>query len=89
VVTVHGEVDISTHEQLAAALRHAATPPADRIVVDLSDVSFLDSTGIRTLIVGWRHAADQGMSLALRNPRPRVLKVLRLTGVDQVLAIQS
>jgi anti-anti-sigma factor len=87
VVTVHGEVDISTHEQLATALERAATPPARQIVVDLRDVSFLDSTGIRTLLIGWRQAEAQGMSLALRKPKPAVLKVLRITGVDQVLTI--
>jgi anti-sigma B factor antagonist len=87
VVTVHGEIDLSTHDQLAAALHRAVAPPARQIVVDLSDVGFLDSSGIRTLVIGWRQAEGQGMSFALRKPRPVVLKVLRLTGVDQALAI--
>jgi anti-sigma B factor antagonist len=87
VVTVHGEIDLSTHDQLAAALRRAVAPPARQIVVDLSDVGFLDSSGIRTLVIGWRQAESQGMSFALRKPRPVVLKVLQLTGVDQALAI--
>lgn len=87
VVTVHGEIDLATHDKLATALHRAAAPPAREIVVDLSDVGFLDSSGVRTLVVGWRQAESQGISFGLRKPRPVVLKVLRLTGVDQALTI--
>jgi anti-sigma B factor antagonist len=60
---------------------------AKNIVVDLSEVTFLASLGIRTLIVGAKAAASNGGKLVLLNPQPNVEGVLRSSNVDTVMPI--
>lgn len=80
VATVRGELDIATAPELATALENAT----GRIVIDLSDTSFLDSTGLRTLTALGK--SDDG-TLALVCPASNraVLLVLELSGLDTVL----
>ncbi len=58
-----------------------------KVVVDLSNVAFLASLGIRTLIVGAKATANNGGKLVLMNPQPNVEAVLRSSNVDTVMPI--
>lgn len=81
VVTVSGEVDIASKADLAAAL--AAT--GDRLLVDLSAVTFMESAGLAALVAA-RHAVNgHGERLAIVClPGGRVRRLLDLTGVDEL-----
>ena len=57
------------------------------VLVDLSDVPFIASLGIRTLVVGAKAAANNGGKMVLLNPQPNVEQVLRTTHVDTVMPI--
>ncbi len=57
------------------------------VVVDLSDVSFMASLGMRTLIVSVKTIASKGGSMALLNPQANVEKALKASGVDTVIPI--
>jgi anti-sigma B factor antagonist len=81
VVRVTGELDVVSAPTLGACLLGL---DAD-VVVDLADVTFIDSTGIATLVAGHNRALLRGRSFGLRSPTERVAKVLHLTGVDEVL----
>ena len=81
-----GVLDIST----VGILRGTVSPHLRRhaeAVVDLSDVTFCDSTGLGAIVALHREAGRAGSSFALRSPRPRVAAVLAMTGVDQVVTI--
>jgi anti-sigma B factor antagonist len=88
VVTLQGELDMATAPGLGRALTEAldARPPA--MVLDLTDLTFLDSTGIRILVTACRRAETDGCPFVLRSPRRSVLKALRLTGVDRLMVIE-
>ena len=58
-----------------------AAPGVERVLVDLSQVTFLDSTGINTLVQGHQRAGDQNVNLQVVNPSKMALRVLNLTGV--------
>ncbi|MFY9643180.1 MAG: STAS domain-containing protein [Rhodomicrobium sp.] len=58
-----------------------------RIAVDLTDVSFMASMGIRTLMLSAKAAVNKGGKMVLVNPQPSVEKVLRTTGVDTIMPI--
>ena len=58
-----------------------------KVVIDLSDVTFLASLGIRTLITGAKATANNGGKMVLMNPQPNVEKVLRTSRVDTVMPI--
>lgn len=57
------------------------------VVVDLSQVTFVASLGIRTLITGAKAAANNGGKLVLLSPQPNVERVLRASRVDTVIPI--
>jgi anti-sigma B factor antagonist len=58
-----------------------------KVVIDLSQVTFLASLGIRTLIMSCKTLASKGGNMVLLNPQPNVEKVLRTSGVDTVIQI--
>jgi anti-sigma B factor antagonist len=89
VVRVTGEVDMYTAPQLKQALLGLIDGGARRVVVDLSAVTFIDSTALGVLIGGVRrlHAADGAMALVVTS-RP-VERVLSITGLDRVFSIHT
>lgn len=86
MVEASGEIDMAVAPLLRQVLSSAATP---FVVLDLSDVGFLDSTGLSVLVEHWRDAPSHGGWLRLVNPRGPVLKVLQVTGTDQVLPVHD
>lgn len=87
VLHLRGELDVSTVQHVRRALAHPAARDAAVIVIDLTELTFLDSTGIHLFLHTWHRTGAEGRSLVLRNPARTVLKALRLTGVDQLLKV--
>lgn len=56
-------------------------------VVDLSEVSFLASIGIRTLVINARAQSLRGGVMALANPQPVVAEVLKMAGIDTIIPV--
>jgi anti-sigma B factor antagonist len=87
-MTVAGEIDLYTaprlHGELVAAL--AGETPV-RLVIDMSDVEFCDSTGMNILLAAHRRAQEQGGDLQLAAPRATVRKILQVTGLETVFAV--
>jgi anti-anti-sigma factor len=82
VLLLAGSVDLASKAGLVEAGRRAVLEHgAQQLTLDLAEVSFLDSSGLGTLIELAGLAADRGCSFALRNPSRRVLRVLELTGL--------
>lgn len=82
VVAVSGEVDLQTAPRLAAALDSC---PASTVVVDLTAVEFLDSSGLGALVTANRHVTESGGTLRLVRPRPAVDKVLTISRLTDVI----
>ena len=80
VVRVRGEVDLATHEQLAEKL-HQAAARGGPIVVDMSACEFIDSSGIRALLLGDRDIER----FAIASPTNQVKSVLDMTGVSRAV----
>lgn len=85
VVSVSGEVDVATAPELDEKLATVAASP--RVVVDLSGVTFLDSSGLGVLIKALRRVKETDGSLILVITESRILKVFTITGLDKVLTI--
>lgn len=85
VITAIGELDMSTAEALDTEVRAAEASDAERIVIDLSRVTFMDSTGLQLLLQAQaRSRADSDRLRLVRGP-PRVHRVFVLTNTDRVL----
>lgn len=88
VVFLSGECDITVRGALAAALRDAVDG-CDTVVVDLTGLTFLDSSGIHELVTAHHAARDRQGELYLRNASGIVATVLQVTGVGDLLALHS
>jgi anti-sigma B factor antagonist len=88
VVEVVGEVDVATSPQLERRLLDLVAGGKLDIVLDLSEVTFLDSSGIGALVRVWRPLKTAGGSLTIRHPSPLVRRVLSIEGMDQVWSIE-
>ncbi|MET7458151.1 STAS domain-containing protein [Streptomyces sp. NPDC005574] len=84
VLTVHGEIDYQTASPLQNALPPADGTAGPRIVIDLGQVTFIDSSGINTLITAQRAVPDKGW-LRLAGTQGTVLRTLELVGLDTVI----
>jgi anti-sigma B factor antagonist len=85
VLALHGEFDLTGIQ--AFELAAACAEPVDSLVLDLSDVSFMDSSGIGALVGLHRRAQSEGWSLVLAAPGPQVAGLLALTGLNARITI--
>ncbi|WDZ83221.1 STAS domain-containing protein [Micromonospora cathayae] len=86
VVTSTGDIDLDTGDTLRAALGHAADMGGD-VVVDLTRVHLVDSTGLGLLVRAHRDAHDRGALLCLAAPSPFVRTVLRTMRLDDLFVV--
>ena len=88
VVTVQGDIDASAARDFRAALTAAAATGKPRILVDLGEVTFLDSAGL-AVVFGLRRTLPAGQAVALARVRARVLRVLRTAAVTSVVEVHA
>jgi len=89
VIGVAGEVDVSSSAALRDRLADVLDTGDGTAVVDLTDVTFLDSTGLGTLVGAFKRAEERGGSLPIVCPHERILKLFRITGLDTVFTIRD
>jgi anti-sigma B factor antagonist len=87
LVTVTGECDMTTANQLSSAIIDESAQDTPRTIVTLTGLRFLDSAGLIALVRARVRLARQDKGLALVNPGPNVTKILDLTGADTVFRI--
>ena len=85
VVAAPEEIDITNAEQLRSALLKAAANGSGRLVVDMSQTQFCDSSGLHTLIAAHKRAEAEDREVALVIPNTAVLRVFALTGLDRMI----
>lgn len=83
-----GEIDMCTAESVRDAAFTAITQHHTDVHIDLSAVTFMDSTGLQVLLATRRRAELAGGHLQLVDPTRAVLRVLELTGVDHLFEIE-
>ncbi|MER7564165.1 STAS domain-containing protein [Streptomyces sp. NPDC097941] len=86
VVTVRGEIDHTVKDMLSQALLPDDGPTPPRTVVDLSGVTFMDSSGINVLVAAHKSMSDAQGWLRLAAPQASVLRLIELVGLDQVIS---
>ncbi|MFF5158430.1 STAS domain-containing protein [Streptomyces sp. NPDC000348] len=84
VLTLAGEIDHDSGETLRRAL-DVSTTGRSRIVVDMRQVTFMDSSGINIFLTAHHAAAAAGGRLRLAAPTPAVLRTLQIVGVDEII----
>ena len=87
VIRIAGELDLGGCPALESALQGAERAHADRIIVDLEALTFIDSVGLRTLLQASRRSASNGNRLQITRGKGHPAKMFRLTGLDEALPL--
>jgi anti-sigma B factor antagonist len=85
VVTVPEEVDVTNAAALRQALVAAAADGFPALVIDMTRTRFCDSAALRVLVCAHKQARAEGGEVLLAVPGAAVLRVLAITGIDQVI----
>ena len=85
LVSVSGELDLHTAGCLQARIEEADTVGAGTVLVDLSEISFIDSSALEVLVRESKRLESRGHSLVLVTNDPRTRRILEVTGLDRVL----
>ena len=89
IVHLDGAIDVSNAIQLRELLGDQLHGPTAEVLVDLSGVRLLDSSGIGILVAAHRRAESLGARLILAAPQPAVAKVFELTRTNKLLNVVS
>jgi anti-anti-sigma factor len=94
VVTVRGELDLSTASDLERPLEEAISPGDASVLIDLSECEFIDSTGIALIVRAWQrldHGAEGNghCRVVICSDNDQVRRVLEITGLELSIPIHS
>jgi anti-sigma B factor antagonist len=83
LIVASGELDISATPRLSTVLAMAATSPGGRLVLDLENVTFIDSTALGTILKAATQLDESGTLLAIVAPEGPVRRLLEMTNLTQ------
>jgi anti-sigma B factor antagonist len=89
LVAVRGELDAVSAPALASRLSQVVEDSAGALIVDLCDLSFLDSTGLNVLLTAFRRLRKRQRAMAVICPPGPVRRVFELTRMLETLSIQA
>jgi anti-anti-sigma factor len=87
-VTVRGDLDLATVDELRSALEAAVEAGRPTVLV-LAGCTFLDSSALKVIADASRRAREAGLGLAVAQPSPQVARVLEISGLEDVVTIQT
>ena len=85
LVVVNGELDLVTAPRLEERLKSVIDSTDGDIVVDLANVTFIDSTGLRTMLVAHDRLSQTDRVLAVRRPSVQVVRLLEICGLGNLV----
>ncbi len=86
---LEGRYDALRAPELDGQLQRLLDSGADTILLDLGDVTYVSSSALRVLLLAHRQAANEGSEIVLTNIPQRVMRVLRMAGLDRVFGIRT
>jgi anti-sigma B factor antagonist len=88
VVRLVGEADVTTRV-LAEVLGTEVAKKPRLLLVDMSELTFIDSAALHEIVRAHRKLRADGCQLALASPNPAVARILQLSALDQVIAVHA
>ena len=89
ILAVRGEIDLFTAPELKQVLADSIENGRVRIVIDLTDTTFLDSTALGVLIGAVKRLRSRDGALAIVNVDENIAKTFEITGLDQIFTIRA
>lgn len=88
-INLAGRMDIDGVKSIEAEFAGMTAAPRMAVIVDMSDVPYMSSIGIRALLMNAKALAKRGGKFTLLNPQANVKNVLTTSGIDQLIAIHT
>lgn len=88
ILTIQGEVDVYTAPRLREEIHRRLDAGDNKIVVDLTDVAYMDSTGLGVLIGALKRARESRGELIVASPNARISRILDVTGLNRIFNVQ-
>ncbi|MEU6389071.1 STAS domain-containing protein [Streptomyces sp. NPDC046939] len=88
VLTVNGELDHHTAPQVTQVLQQTPFTPEAPVVMDLTNLSYCDSTGITVLVGAYNRARETATPLILAAVADDLMRVLQIVGLDQIFTFR-
>jgi anti-sigma B factor antagonist len=89
LIVLSGEADVTNTPQLSAVLDGQLASGTRYLTVDVTGLSFADTSSIRTLLLASRTLRQRGGDLVLLRPQPALARMLEILGAQQLLAIRD
>ncbi|MBI3910747.1 MAG: STAS domain-containing protein [Armatimonadetes bacterium] len=83
VIRLAGELDLMTAAKARDAILAALDECPRVLVLDVRDLTYIDSAGVGVLLAGWQRARNQGGKIVLLAPQPTVKRILSIAGLDE------
>lgn len=87
VVLLRGDLDMSSAERFGEVTRLLHSNGTPKLVIDLSELDFVDSSGLREFVVAQRRQREIGGEVVLHAPKAKIRRVLEIVGLDRTLTI--
>jgi anti-sigma B factor antagonist len=88
-ISAHGEIDLATVNTLRSAITSALAQGVRHVVLHLEGVTYIDSSGLGTLIGAHKRVTASGGTMTVVCTRPRILRLFAITGLDRVLTVTA
>lgn len=88
-VALAGEIDIFNSEDIKTKLSDLISEKEQNLVIDCDDLAYIDSTGLSALVAVLKKVKGYSGEIALKNLRPNVFKVIRITNLDKLFVIEG
>lgn len=89
VIWLRGELDRLSADELDTAVRELASRGPATLILDVSELEFIDSAGLRSLSRAHNLMLGAQHELVVRRPTPAVLRLIELVGLHEVLSIDT
>jgi anti-sigma B factor antagonist len=87
IVTLQGEVDIYTAPALRERLIEASETDCSTVVVDMTEVDFIDSSGLGVLVSALKRVRENDGQMRIVTAKEPILRIFRITGLDRVFEL--
>jgi anti-sigma B factor antagonist len=87
IVTLPAEIDMVNADVIGEQIGGAFGRGVQVVIADMTDTTFIDTSGTRMLVLAWKRATSNGTELRILLPNPNLLHVMHILGLDTVLPI--
>ena len=89
IFSLNGELDLSTANKLKDNLYKSVEEKLSDVVIDMTNLEYIDSTGIGVLVGLMKKLRTQGKDIKISNAKDNVKRIFKITGIDQIISMEG